>query len=225
MPRNARCIVPGLAYHVTQRGTNHQRVFFTAADRLAYLRLLEGNLADAEVRVLAWCQMTNHIHLVLVPGREDSFEVLLRRVHGRYAQMINARRLRSGHLWQNRYFSCALSTSHLRRVLAYVERNPVRAGLVAQPEQYEWSSAAVHLGLKHDRLHLIDLDFWQREGGAEAWRTLLMTPEQLLEVRLLRRCTYAGRPFGGDDFVEEMEQRFQRKWRQWGFEKGLGTTA
>ena len=109
--------------------------------------------------------------------------------------------------------------------MAYVERNPVRAGLVAQPEQYEWSSAAVHLGLKEDRLHLIDLDFWQREGGAEAWRTLLMTPEQLLEVRLLRRCTYAGRPFGGDDFVKEMEQRFQRKWRQWGFEKGLGTTA
>ena len=130
MPRNARCIIPEMAYHVTQRGTNRQRVFFSASGRAAYLRLLQQNLAPAETRVLAWCLMTNHVHLVLVPGREDSLEILLRRLHGRYAQMVNARRLRSGHLWQNRFFSCPLSADHLRRVLAYVERNPVRAGLV-----------------------------------------------------------------------------------------------
>jgi putative transposase len=120
-----------LAYHVTQRGTHQQRVFFSASDRTACLGLLQQILADTETRVLAGCLMTNHIHLVLVPGREKSLQSLLRRVHGRYAQMVNAKRLRSGHLWQNRYYSCALSTSHLRRVLAYVERNPVRAGLVA----------------------------------------------------------------------------------------------
>ena len=104
MPRNARCIIPEMAYHVTQRGTNHQRVFFSASDRAAYLRLLQQNLGPAETRVLAWCLMNNHVHLVLVPGREDSLEILLRRLHGRYAQMVNARRLRSGHLWQNRFF-------------------------------------------------------------------------------------------------------------------------
>jgi putative transposase len=165
MPRNARCVVPGLAYRVTQRGTNHQLVFFSAADRATYLRLLKRNLAPAETRPLAWCLMTNHIHLVLVPGQIDSLEVLLRRVHGRYAQMVNAKRLRSGHLWQNRYFSCPLSESHLRRVLAYVERNPARVGLVAQAEQYEWSSAAIHLGLLPDRLQLSDRAFWQAQGG------------------------------------------------------------
>jgi REP element-mobilizing transposase RayT len=83
-----------MAYHVTQRGTNHQRVFFSASDRAAYLRLLQRNLAPAETRVLAWCLMTNHVHLVLVPDREDSLGILLRRLHGRYAQMVNARRLR-----------------------------------------------------------------------------------------------------------------------------------
>ena len=226
MPRNARCIVPELAYHVTQRGTNQQRVFFSASDRAAYLGLLQQNLADTETRVLAWCLMTNHIHLVLVPGREDSLEVLLRRVHGRYAQMVNAKRLRSGHLWQNRYFSCALSPSHLRRVLAYVERNPVRAGLVAEAEHYEWSSAAIHLGLARDRMHLADLEFWRQEGAAEAWCSLLMTPDELTTLRLLRRCTYASRPFGDDDFVDSLENRFQRKWRRWGFEKvaAVGTS-
>ena len=219
MPRNARCVVPELAYHVTQRGTNRERVFFTASDRSAYLALLQENLADTETRVLSWCLMTNHVHLVLVPTREDSLEVLLRRVHGRYAQMVNTKQRRSGHLWQSRYFSCALSTSHLRRALAYVERNPVRAGLVAQAEQYKWSSAAVHLGLTPDRLHLADAEFCQQEGGIEAWRSLLMTPDELNTVRLLRRCTYAGRPFGDDAFVESLENRFQRKWRRWGFEK------
>jgi len=65
--------------------------------------------------------MTNHVHLVLVPGREDSLEVLLWRLHGRYAQMVNIRRMRTGHLFQNRFFSCALSASHLLRTLAYTQ--------------------------------------------------------------------------------------------------------
>jgi putative transposase len=219
MPRNARCIIPELAYHVTQRGTNRQRVFFSAADRTTYLRLLQQNLAPTETRVVAWCLMTNHVHLVVVPGREDSLEVLLRRLHGRYAQMVNARRLRSGHLWQNRFFSCPLSASHLLRVLAYVERNPVRAGLVAEAEQYQWSSAAIHLGLAHDRLHLADVETWRQLGGAEAWRSLLATPDELTSLRLLRRCTYAGRPFGDDTFVKSLEDRFHRNWRRWGFEE------
>ena len=173
MPRNARCIVPGTAYHVTQRGTNRQAVFFSKSDRLAYLRLLQENLGPADVRLLAWCLMSNHVHLILSPGQEDSLEVLLRRVHGRYAQMLNVRRLRTGHLWQNRFFSCPLSETHLRRVLAYVELNPVRAGIVAQPAEYEWSSAGVHLGLTSDRLKLVDQAFWRELGAVDGWRALL----------------------------------------------------
>ena len=69
MPRRARCILPGLAYHVTQRGADRQRVFFTAADRRTYLRLIGENLDDCAVRLWAYCLMTNHIHLVVVPVR------------------------------------------------------------------------------------------------------------------------------------------------------------
>lgn len=225
MPRNARCVVPELAYHVTQRGTNGQRVFFASSDYSSYLKLLQQNLAPSETRLLAWCLMTNHVHLVLVPGREDSLEILLRRVHGRYAQMANIKRGRTGHLWQNRYFSCALSATHLRRTLAYVERNPVRAGMVAQPEQYKWSSAAIHVGLTPDRQHLADPIFWQDQGGPNNWRDLLLTPDEANTARLLRRCTYAGRPFGDDDFTHSLEDRFQRKWRRWGFEKATATAA
>jgi putative transposase len=193
-------------------------VFFTEADRTAYLRLMAYNLADAGVRLLAWCLMSNHVHLVAVAEQEDSLSVLFRRLHGRYAQMTNARRLRTGHLWQNRFYSCPLSSSHLRYVLAYVERNPVRAGLAARPEDYQWSSAAAHLGLAKDRYSLLDQDFWQLQGGPAGWAELLATPEEAIQSRLLRRCTFAGRPFGGDEYVALFEQHFGRVWRKWGFE-------
>jgi putative transposase len=171
--------------------------------------------------------MPNHVHLVAVAERPDSLAVLFRRVHGRYAQMVNAKRGRSGHLWQNRFFSCPLSTSHLRRALAYVERNPVRAGLVARPEDYAWSSAAAHLGLVKDRYGLLDSQFLEEQGGAAGWAELLATPEESLEIRLLQRCTYAGRPFGDDAYLAALEERFGRVWRRWGFEErpnaGLAT--
>jgi putative transposase len=219
MPRNQRCVLPGQAYHITQRGTNRQRVFFTDSDRSTYLRLMAHNLEDAGGRILAWCLMTNHVHFVAVAEREDSLSVLLRRVHGRYAQMLNARRLRSGHLWQNRFYSCALSASHLRRALAYVEGNPVRAGLVERAELYRWSSAAVHLGLVKDRYQLLNQEFWAEQGGASGWAELLATPQEAQEARRLRRCTFAGRPYGEDAYVALFEKHFQRAWRKWGTEK------
>jgi putative transposase len=98
MPRNARSLVPGVPYHVTQRGTGRQKVFFSIQDRKVYLDLLRQNLADAGVRLLAYCLMTNHIHAVVTPERGDSLAVLFRRVHGRYAQYLNARMRCSGHL-------------------------------------------------------------------------------------------------------------------------------
>jgi putative transposase len=214
MPRTPRRILPGIAYHITQRGTNRQTVFFRDADHAAYLRLLGENLAEAQVRLLAWCQMTNHVHLIAVPAHEDSLAILFRRTHGRYAQMINAQRNRSGHLWQNRHFGCPLSESHLYRALAYVELNPVRAGIVREPDRYQWSSAQVHLGLSPGRYRLLDLDFWRDQGAAEAWRSLFATPADPVEIRQLRRCTFAGRPYGDEDFLARFEQLFQRRFRR-----------
>ncbi len=104
MPRRARCVLPEVACHITQRGVDRCATFCTDDDRQTYLRLLGENLPDAGVRLLGWCLMTNHVHLVAVPRGEESLSVLLRRVHGRYAQYYNARWGRTGHLWQNRFF-------------------------------------------------------------------------------------------------------------------------
>ena len=179
-------------------------------DRQTYLRLLRDNLADAQVAILAFCLMTNHVHLIALPDREDSLAVLLRRVHGRYAQYYNTRWGRTGHLWQNRFFACALGRDHLWAALAYVERNPVRARLTASPGDYRWSSAAAHLSGRDDT-GILDLPWWEREGPGAQWAETLNDCDSE-ESSTLRRCTYAGRPFGDEDFVDRISRTFGRYW-------------
>ena len=220
MPRNARSLVPGVPYHVTQRGTDRQKVFFSIQDRKVYLDLLHQNLADAGVRLLAYCLMTNHIHAVVTPERGDSLAVLFRRVHGRYAQYLNARMGRSGHLWQARFYSCPLAEGHLDTPLRYVECNPVRARLVDEPWAYRWSSAAAHTAGLRDGGWL-DPEIWRERGGAAGWRELLAGSELAPVIHMLRRCTYAGRPFGGEEFVAAMESALNRRWQRWPFEQTL----
>lgn len=212
MPRNARAVAPGIPYHITQRGSNHQKVFFTIRDRKVYLQLIRENLEEAGVRILAYCLMTNHIHFVAVPAREDSLATLFGRANGRYSQALNIGRGRCGHLWQARFHSCPMSESHLAVALRYVETNPCRAGMARAPGEYRWSSAAAHLGSGVDPGGILDLRFWERAGGAPFWAELLGAAGSEAEMVELRECTYAGRPYGSQEFVEQMEARFQRRW-------------
>jgi putative transposase len=172
MPRRERCVVEGLPHHVTQRGVDRCPVFQSDLDRTTYLRLLADNLVEARTRVLGWCLMTNHIHLVILPQQRDSLALLLRRVHGRHAQYFNVKSGRTGHLWQNRYFACALGPAHTWRALAYVDSNPVRAGMVARAAEYPWSSAAAHI-CGDDPSRLLDLDWWQAQAMGPAWQDFL----------------------------------------------------
>jgi putative transposase len=90
--------------------------------------------------------MSNHVHLIVVPHRPDSLARALQHAHGGYAAYRNARAAASGHVWQGRYYSCPLDAPHLWAALRYCELNPVRAGLVTEPEEYRWSSATAHCG-------------------------------------------------------------------------------
>jgi putative transposase len=212
MPRFARVIAVGSPHHITQRGTDRQPVFFTNADREVYLDWLRTSARQANLRILAYCLMPNHVHLVAAPDEADSLAVALRRAHGRYATYLNARRGRTGHLWQNRFYSCALDSSHLAVALRYVERNPVRAGLAESVEQYPWSSAAAHL-TGHDPRNILDTTFWQDRPAAEDWPSLLVTPEELSSVRALQRATFTGRPIGSEGFVDQLEKQLGRQLR------------
>ncbi len=214
MARKPRCVVPEVAHHVTVRGVDRCQVFYSHADRETYLNLVADHLPDARVRILAWCLMTNHVHWLVVPEQPDSLHVLFRRVQGRYAQYLNARRGRTGHLWERRFFSCPVEWAGEEIVLRYVERNPVRALMVEAPEAYSWSSARVHLaGPQAERIRLLDWNDWEMRGGAEGWRELWRAPVDECETVRIRRATYAGQPLGTADFQAELEQRFGRQWK------------
>jgi putative transposase len=210
MSRRSRCVCPGVPHHVTQRGVDRSAVFTSDFDRENYLRLLREQLTETPVRMLGWCLMTNHVHLILVPEESDSLALLLRRVHGRYAQYFNVRAGRVGHLWQNRYFSCALGPRHVARALAYVDNNPVRARMVDLATDYPWSSATAHLyGV--DLTGMLDCAWRSVSEVSADWTGYLVDAQRDGE---LEKCTYAGRPFGDADFLNRLGEMFGRHWKR-----------
>jgi putative transposase len=209
MPRMARAVLPGVAHHLTQRGVDRRDVFFSDTQRAVYLQLANLSLQTFHVRVLGYCLMSNHVHWVVIPPSAESLARAFGLLHGRYAQHINTALGRTGHFWQNRFFSCALDDPHTWAAVRYVERNPVRAGLVAHPQQWEWSSARARLGLSGPSMNL-DLTAWRERFPAEQWQTML-TSESLSEAEdRLRANTYTGRPLGKEEFVQQAEHTLKR---------------
>jgi putative transposase len=211
MPRIARVVIPGVPHHVTQRGNDRQRVFFEDGDRALYLEILQRQSARFGLDVLAYCLMDNHVHLVATPRRADSLAKALGRAHFLYTLAVNRRRGRSGHLWQNRFFSCSLDGEHLWAALAYVELNPVRAGAVRRAWRYPWSSAAAHVG-GPDTSGLLDLAAWRKmlAPGVD-WKETLSAGLREEAVCDLRTSTRTGRPCGEESFVRRLEAALGRR--------------
>lgn len=113
--------------------------------------------------------MTNHIHIIAIPANEDSLAKAIGQTHLIYAQYINRLHERSGHLWQNRFFSCPLDTKHFWAALQYIERNPVRASIVEHPADYPYSSASAHIRNK-DKTGLINIDKWIQISNGVDWK-------------------------------------------------------
>ena len=202
----ARIVIPDCPHHLTQRGNRHEDVFFTDADRQRYLALLGKYSRQHGLAVQAYCLMTNHVHLVVVPRSEASLAAALKPLHMRYAQHVNRARGLAGRLWQGRFFSCPLDEEHLWTAVRYVERNPLRAGLVEEAEAYRWSSAAAHCGLRPDAV-LSDPCELTGSLPPKKWRQWLREPWEAEDrcAKRLRRCTQTGRPAGGDGFVARLE--------------------
>ena len=144
MVRLARITLPEIPYHVTQRGNRRQPVFFRNDDYRMYLRLLREQSERWGLRVWAYCLMTNHVHLLVVPETEQSLIRGLAETHRRYTCYVNFRKGWRGYLWQGRFASGPLDEGHLVAAMRYVERNPVEAGMVQTAMEYPWSSARAH---------------------------------------------------------------------------------
>ena len=216
MPRRPRLVVPGVPHHVTQRGNNRQAVFEAAEDRRLYLQLLAAHARQDGARLLGYCLMTNHVHLIVVPERADSLARAFGRTHAEYAQAVNRAEHRSGHLWQNRFFSCPLDTAHLEAALRYVDLNPVRAGLADVAWHWPWSSARAH-AVAGTADPLLDSAWADRIGGwdFEAWQRRLVCDRSEEEWGTIRRATQVGEPLASPEFVQELERQAGRRLRVW----------
>ena len=206
MPRLARSVCAQVPHHITQRGNRREQVFFTDEDRQAYLGWLKEYAEKHKVDILAYCLMTNHIHLVAVPRTEDGLQQTLKPLHMRYAQRINRTRGWKGHLWQGRFFSSALDEAYLWAAIRYVERNPVRARMVRKAENYRWSSAAAHCGLMHDDV-LTTTSSWRKQFEAIGdWSAWLAQGDEPQELEVLRRNADKGLPCGSEKFIRKLEK-------------------
>ena len=207
MPRFARVVVPECPHHITQRGNDRRDLFFSSADRDVYLGLLRHCGQIYLVDVLGHCLMTNHVHLVLLPHAFASLGQLMREVQMRYSQYRHAIEGGSGHIWQCRYYSCAMEPARLAAVMRYVELNPVRAGMVTSADAYRWSSATVHLG-GPDGWNLVALADWRQAWTPDQWRAVLAGGAE--ESAAIREATYGGRPLGSREFVARLERYLDR---------------
>ena len=205
MSRLPRIVVPGLAHHVTQRGNRRAVVFDDDFSRRSYLALFDDYRKKYGLEVWAYCLMSNHVHWVVVPRDEGALGRCFRDTHTAFAALVNQRRRESGHLWQGRFFSCPLDEAHIWAAVRYVERNPVRAKMVARAEDYPWSSAAGHCGRSDD---LLSPDFPPR-GVIQSWSEWL-GGEEATQSETIRRRTRTGRPCGTPAFTAQLENLLNR---------------
>src|SRR5262245_36763405 len=209
MPRNPRCPRGGYCYHVLNRGNGRRPIFHKDGHFAAFVKLLREAGERTPVRLLAYCLMPNHFHLALWPsgdGDLSDYMMWLLTAHvRRYHQHYHS----SGHVYQGRFRSFPIQENdHLLTVLRYIERNPVRAGLVECAQDWRWSSAALIRGADPPPL---DPGPVPRPA---AWLEHVNAPQTEADLEAVRECIRRRRPYGDDAWVE-------RAARQLGLEASL----
>lgn len=207
MARLARIVIPGLPHHVTQRGNRREPIFFEDGDQEVYRDLLAEQCARRSVACWAYCLMPNHVHLILVPPREDALGPAVGEAHRRYTNFINARGRWTGHLFQSRFSSVVMDEAHLTAAFRYVALNPVRARLAAGAEDWPWSSARAHLAGVDDGLAEVAPLL---ERVADVAGLFAPSEHDAAAFEALRLAEGTGRPLGAADFIAGLERLLGR---------------
>jgi len=216
MARQQRFRLPGEPQHVIQRGNNRGITFVDAQDYRFYLETLAEASRRFGCAIHAYVCMTNHVHLLMTPATEDGISKTMQSLGRRYVQYFNYRHRRTGTLWEGRYKAALVDTeSYLMACYRYIELNPVRAGMVAHPADYVWSSYRCNgLGRPDD---LVTEHALYRDLAAEPqkrrtrYRALFdeHIPETLLtEIREASNKSWA---LGNNRFRERIETLLQRQ--------------
>lgn len=194
-------VLPGVAHHVTQRGVRLMNIFLDDSDRMFYLKLIDEQARKADMQIIGYCLMDNHVHFLVIPSAEDSLKNAFGEAHRLYTKQFNFRAKARGYLFQGRFFSCPLDDRHLLAAARYVERNPVRCGICQLPENYFWSSARFNLGIiANDPLIQTKHAIY---GDPEEWQKWLKSdPENIDQLRMNFRT---GRPLGDSTFIKQAE--------------------
>ena len=206
MTRIARIVLPGVPHHITQRGNRRERVFFHDDDYALYRDWLAESCRKFGVEVWAYCQMPNHVHLILAPADAAGLGLALARAHRLYAGFVNARARQTGHVFQGRFGSVPMNEEHLIAAVRYVALNPVRARLVARAQDWPHSSVGAHLRGQDDG--------FVRTGPVldriARFADLLETDADDPAFAALRRSELIGRPLGSADFTRRAEAMLGR---------------
>jgi putative transposase len=208
MGRPLRTAVGGFVYHVLNRANARMRIFEKLQDYEAFELILAEAVRRTKMRLLAYCTLPNHWHLVLWPRNDGDLSAFVGWLTLTHTQRWHAHRhsVGSGHVYQGRFKSFLVeSDEHLWTVCRYVERNPLRAGLCARAEQWQWSSAWRRVHGDEDSLAL--LSDWPLAMPGD-WLRRLNRPESERELESLRRCANRNQPFGSGKWVDRVRKRF-----------------
>ena len=219
MARLPRLTLPGYPHHVIQRGNNRQSIFATVADYQILLDLLQENAQKFKVAIHAYVLMPNHFHLLATPETADGLPQMMQAVGRRYVRWFNTAQGRSGTLWEGRYRSTVLeAATYLLPCMAYMDLNPLRAGLLAngvQVADYPWSSYAHYAGLRHDKLLTTHPQYWAlgntpfaREA---AYANLVRSGISMGQQAALTDAALRGWALGSPKFVAELQNLTERR--------------
>ena len=206
MARLARVVVPGLPHHVIHRGNRRQNVFFCDDDKANYLEILHVQATLFGLEIWAYCLMDNHVHLIVVPKNEKSLAEAVGETHKSYTRMINFRENWRGSLWEGRFKSMVMDEPYVHMAVRYVERNPVRAGMVKRAQDYRWSSAAYRVEKKYNKLLS---DFFLLDEIKD-WTQYLLEDEDEKQLMRFRKSSSSGRPLGNESFLKKLEDHLGR---------------
>ncbi|MDQ6880804.1 MAG: transposase [Pseudomonadota bacterium] len=216
MARLPRLTVPGYPHHLIQRGNNRQPIFAAHDDYELLLSLLAQNARKFDVALHGYVLMTNHFHLLATPSTVDGIPLLMQAVGRSYVRSFNQQQGRSGTLWEGRYRSTLIEADrYFLACMAYIDLNPVRAGLVAAPRDYPWSSHAHYVGLRGDPMITSHAVYWELGNTPFAreiaYAEMVAAGLTIQQQQVLTASMHSGWPLGELDFVMDLQTRTTRR--------------
>ena len=216
MARLPRLTLADYPHHVILRGNNRQMIFSGEPDMRRMLGLLEEHSVVQGVDIHAYVLMGNHMHLLLTPRRDRAMSLMMQAVGRSYVRTYNQAHGRTGTLWEGRYRSSLIQTErYLLTCMAYIDLNPVRAGMVEAPQDYPWSSHAHYTGRQHQRLLTPPALYWElgntpfaREAAyGEMVCAGIAEPQQ----RAMTAAALSGWALGDASFLAKLETQTPRR--------------